>query len=97
MKESLYFIKVEEEGFKKFVSFTPNRPDKNFFFTTGSHGEQLLSGSCIFLFCPPVCSICCTNYFSPPYCIPVVFLKFPVFLNYSSPFHIHHIFIHGFC
>jgi hypothetical protein len=31
MKESLYFIKVEEEGFKKVVSFTPNRPDKNFF------------------------------------------------------------------
>jgi hypothetical protein len=30
MKESVCFIQLEEAGFRKVVSFTPNRPDRNF-------------------------------------------------------------------
>jgi hypothetical protein len=29
MKERVYFIRLEEEAFRKAVSFTPSRPDKN--------------------------------------------------------------------
>jgi len=29
MKERVYFVRLEEEGFRKAASFTPSRPDKN--------------------------------------------------------------------
>jgi len=97
MKESEYFIELEEEGFRKVVSYTPNRPDKNVFLYYLIPRRAAIVWFMSFFFCPSVCFICFTNFFSPPYCMPAVFLRFPVFLDYSSLFYIHSIFIQRFC